>query len=60
MQYIFNVKEGIHEYIKLGRRYSFLLHQLKDAITQNAIKLFIFVNTVSMKDTFIQVSLKVE
>ena len=37
----------------------FLLHQLKDAITQNAIKLFIFVNTVSMKDTFIQVSLKV-
>ena len=23
MQYIFNVKEGIHEYIKLGRRYSF-------------------------------------
>ncbi|WP_133161643.1 hypothetical protein [Acetivibrio saccincola] len=23
MQYIFNVHEGIHEYIKLGRNYSF-------------------------------------
>ena len=23
MQYIFNVKEGIHEYVKLGRHYSF-------------------------------------
>ncbi len=58
MQYIFNVKKESINTLDLEGTIHFLPRLLKDAIIQNAIKLSVSANAVSMKDTIIQVNTK--